>query len=104
MEWSYFTPLEDIEDGGSRTIDYEPEEGYHIASITVDGVPVDINQYPTSYTFANITEDHTIHIVSAPNSVSVPITGMKGILLSLLAGVALLLMSLMAYEKRRARR
>ena len=49
--------------GSSKTIEYAPKEGYHIASVTVDGHPVDIEEHPSSYTFSDIKSDHVIEVV-----------------------------------------
>lgn len=49
--------------GDTREITYEPNEGYHLESITVDGETVDPEIYESSYVFADITGDHTIRVV-----------------------------------------
>ena len=49
--------------GGSYTVKYEPNNGYELSSILVDGEPVDIALYPDSYTFENISENHSITVV-----------------------------------------
>ena len=49
--------------GSSKTINYAPNEGYHLVSVTVDGQSVDIKQYPSSYTFTNIKSNHEIKVV-----------------------------------------
>lgn len=54
--------LTEIPRGEDREVTYVPDEGYHIASITVDGVEVDPAVFGTGYTFTNITEDHVIQI------------------------------------------
>ncbi len=52
-----------------RTVSYEPDEGYLLASVTVDGKAVDITKYPSSYIFESITKDHEIKVVYEKPSV-----------------------------------
>lgn len=54
---------EDIPGGALRTITYTPNKNYHLVSLTVDGVAVDITKYPNEYTFANIIDNHQIAAV-----------------------------------------
>jgi len=50
---------------GAATFTIDPEPGYHVAQVLVDGRPVgDV----TSYTFRNVSRDHTIHAQFAANS------------------------------------
>ncbi len=56
------TASDEILKDGSYTVTYKPNEGYQLQSVTVDGVPVDIQEYPASYTFTNITDDHKISV------------------------------------------
>lgn len=49
-----------IDKGEQRTITYTPNKGYYLRRLTVDGSVVDLKAYPTSYTFSNISADHTI--------------------------------------------
>lgn len=46
-----------VADGGSQTFTITPDYGYEITSVVVDGVSVTIT---ASYTFTNVTSDHTI--------------------------------------------
>ncbi|MCI2061758.1 MAG: InlB B-repeat-containing protein [Eubacteriaceae bacterium] len=46
--------------GGTKTINYKANDGYKLTGLTVDGAAVDITRYPDSYTFTNITADHSI--------------------------------------------
>ena len=59
----------EIAAGEDRTINYIPNDGYELKSITVDDNPVDITQYPDNYTFANINGNHTIKVVYEPKKV-----------------------------------
>ena len=43
-----------------RTVRYEPDEGYLLDTVTVDGKNVDITEYPSSYTFSDVTQNHKI--------------------------------------------
>lgn len=49
-----------IDKGETRTITYTPNTGYYLRRLTVDGSVVDLKANPTSYTFSNISDDHTI--------------------------------------------
>lgn len=60
---------EEILRGGSYKVTYKPNEGYQLSSVTVDGVPVDTQEYPASYTFTDITEDHKISVEYAEKTV-----------------------------------
>ncbi len=55
-----------VEHGGSQLVTYAPATGYHLKSVTVDGTDV-TEAYPASYTFTNVTEDHTISVVYEVN-------------------------------------
>ena len=48
--------------GGSYTVEYSPNAGYELSKILVDGESVDIAAYPASYTFENVTENHSIEV------------------------------------------
>lgn len=48
---------------GSRTVSIEPQRGYKIADVKVDGWSVGPR---SSYTFSNVTENHSIEAVFAP--------------------------------------
>lgn len=58
-----------IDAGESRTISYQPDEGYYLRRLTVDGKEVDLKKYPKSYTFSDINEDHVIHAEFLPKPV-----------------------------------
>lgn len=58
-----------IDAGESRTISYQPDEGYYLRRLTVDGKEVDLKKYPKSYTFSDINEDHAIHAEFLPKPV-----------------------------------
>lgn len=54
-----------VNDDDSQTFTITPNSGYHISRVTVD----DVNQGAiSSYTFTNVTADHTIHAVFAADS------------------------------------
>lgn len=52
----------------NRTICYEPDEGYLLDLVTVDGEKVDITKYPSSYTFSDVIANHKISVVYAKPS------------------------------------
>jgi hypothetical protein len=49
-----------VTEGESKTFTITADEGYEIATIKVDGVDVAVE---TSYTFTNVTADHTIVVI-----------------------------------------
>lgn len=57
----------DIHTGEDCEITYAPEEGYHLESVTVDGVSMDIEAYSQQYAFTNIAMNHVIRVVYAPD-------------------------------------
>lgn len=59
----------EIDAGKSRTIEYQPNDGYYLRRLMVDGKEVDLKKYPKSYTFSNISADHTIHAEFLPKPV-----------------------------------
>ena len=48
--------------GDECTVNYAPDEGYHLENVVVDGQDVNIKEYPSSYTFEDIYADHTIDV------------------------------------------
>ena len=50
----------EVTEGESKTFTITADEGYEIATIKVDGVDVAVE---TSYTFTNVTADHTIVVI-----------------------------------------
>ncbi|MFR0734059.1 MAG: InlB B-repeat-containing protein [Oscillospiraceae bacterium] len=54
-----------VKKGNSKTITVTPDEGYRIASVTVDGVDMGPISY---YTFERIGVDHTITAAFAPST------------------------------------
>jgi hypothetical protein len=57
--------------GENQTFTITPDTGYHIQNLLVDGAPVDIN---SSYTFTNVTDNHTISATFAINTLTVTAT------------------------------
>lgn len=53
----------DIPEGQNRVVSYTPNDGYQLVSVTVDGDPVDIKEYPASVTFNDIHADHDVKVV-----------------------------------------
>lgn len=58
--------INNIAKGENKTISYSPSSGYYTASVTVDGTAVNLSTYPSSYTFSNISANHTVHVVFKP--------------------------------------
>ena len=70
-----------VNDGASLTISFTPSPNYHVASVVIDGVNIGgvyqgsssavgavNNGGPNSYTFTNITADHSASVTFAANS------------------------------------
>ncbi len=56
-----------VPQGGSQTFIITPNQGYHIDTLLVDNNPV---ASTNSYTFSNVTSNHTISVTFAINSVT----------------------------------
>ena len=61
----------EVEKGKSQTFTITPAQGYKISSMEVDGVSVSVN---SSYTFDNVTQNHTIEVTFTKKSSGIPIT------------------------------
>ena len=55
--------------GASKTFTFTPNAGYVVANVTVDGANLGAL---STYTFANVTANHTIHVTFAPAECEVP--------------------------------
>lgn len=51
-----------VDFGSEYTVNYTPEKNFELDTINVDGTNVSTGNYPSSYTFANISQDHTIDV------------------------------------------
>jgi hypothetical protein len=60
-----------VNHGSDQGFTLTPDPGYHVASLTVDGEPV---APATSYTFTNVTSEHTIHATFAYNDFTINAT------------------------------
>ncbi|NLD10823.1 MAG: VWA domain-containing protein [Clostridiales bacterium] len=56
-------PTTTVTQGSDKTVNYKPNDGYTLKSVTVDGIAVDITKYPSSYTFTGISANHIIDVV-----------------------------------------
>ncbi len=61
--------------GSSQTFVITPSGGYRVDSVLVDGVKVDST---TSYTFVNVTMDHTIRAAFAADLITIPVSMNSG--------------------------
>lgn len=52
-----------IPKGNNEIVNYLPNEGYYLESITVDGIEQDIDIYRNKYEFINVISDHHIKVV-----------------------------------------
>ena len=50
----------DVEEGGSVTFAINPDEGYELGQLLIDGSPVSVQ---SSYTFSDVRSNHTIYAV-----------------------------------------
>ncbi len=64
-----------VEEGADLTVTFSPQTGYSVTAITVDGGSV-----PTasSYTFSNVTGDHTIAVEFSINTYTITATASSG--------------------------
>jgi hypothetical protein len=60
------TGARQVQDGRNLTVYYNPEYGYGISKITIDGIEHPELLGTSSYTFVEVGADHTIDIQSAP--------------------------------------
>ena len=60
-----------VNSGRNFKVTFTVEAGYHISSVTIDGIDLNDNELKKAlangYTFTNVTEDHTVVIASAPD-------------------------------------
>jgi predicted small lipoprotein YifL len=56
--------------GASQTLTFLPATGYHVSAVTVDSTPLSA-PLPSSYTFSNVTANHTIVVSFAINTYTV---------------------------------
>lgn len=61
-----------VSDGADIIFTFTPNAGYRVAYVLIDGVPTALNG-AASYTFTNVTEDHTIEVVFVAISTTDPI-------------------------------
>jgi hypothetical protein len=61
-------PSPGVGSGASQTLSITPNAGYHVASVTVDGMS---QGALTSYTFSNVTSNHTISATFALNTYTI---------------------------------
>jgi hypothetical protein len=70
--------------GGTLTVFFVPDAGYTVGTVTVDGQvqpPVDVTKDDFSYTFANVTANHTVavtFVVAPPSSYTITATAGSG--------------------------
>jgi hypothetical protein len=64
-----------VNSGGSQTFTITPASGYQVAGVLVDGSAVGA---VTSYTFSNVTANHTISVTFAAKTTSYTITATAG--------------------------
>jgi uncharacterized repeat protein (TIGR02543 family) len=63
--------VNEIASGTNKTIKYTANNGYVLDKVIVDGIEQDIEVYPSSYTFNNITANHTINVVYKPENYAI---------------------------------
>ncbi|WP_434310571.1 isopeptide-forming domain-containing fimbrial protein [Hominifimenecus sp. rT4P-3] len=61
----------EVENGGSSTVTWSGNPGFILDSVTVDGRKVSVGA-ENSYTFENVTKDHTIVVVYKPDTAAHP--------------------------------
>lgn len=69
------TPTVDyIDYGKNATIAYEPETGYLLDAVTVDGTSMDISKYVSAVAFNNVQNDHKVKVVYVKPSMDKDVT------------------------------
>ena len=53
----------EVNGGDDTTVTYQPLEGYILASVTVDGVEVNIEDFKDGYEFTSVIANHTVEVV-----------------------------------------
>ena len=48
---------------GTYTVTFEPNEGYHLSGVIIDGVPSCFCRTQRTYTFNGVSRDHTVHVI-----------------------------------------
>ena len=73
---SSITPstVQSVDYGGSKMFTYSADTGYSVSQVLVDGSPISLSTYPTSYTFSNVQGSHTIAVSAATNSFTITVT------------------------------
>ncbi|MDD8047973.1 MAG: hypothetical protein PHH04_00055 [Thomasclavelia sp.] len=65
------TDKKTVDEGNNYIVEYQPNDGYVIDTIKVDGVVVDPSTYEKSYSFTNITTNHVVDVVYKKKEVAV---------------------------------
>ncbi|MDD8047974.1 MAG: hypothetical protein PHH04_00060 [Thomasclavelia sp.] len=68
------TDKKTVDEGNNYKIEYQPNDGYVIDSVKVDGVEVDASTYQNSYSFTNITANHIVDVVYKKPEAVTPVT------------------------------
>ncbi len=86
--------------GDNQTYTFTPAKGYKIKDVLVDGVSVGT---PESYTFTNITANHTVHVEfeKISDNQNIPDTGDSFSVLSYLLMVILSIATLLIISKKK---
>ena len=53
-----------VPEDGSFTFDFLPYDGWTVGEVIVDGESVSLSPGATSYTFTNVTKDHSIRVTA----------------------------------------
>ena len=62
----------DVSRGEEKTISYTADSGYRLAKLSVDGSYLPVTEYPDSYTFSDVQEDHTLAVTFEPVPTATP--------------------------------
>ena len=66
------------EAGSTKKIQYAPEEGFELESISVDGNTIDPSKFPSEYSFTKLNADHQIKVIYNRNPVLTITKEVKG--------------------------
>ncbi len=75
-----------VEYGADQTFEFEPQAGNHVSAIVVDGVY--LTSFAQSYTFYDVTADHTIEVYFSADGTATVLAG-TGVTAFLASGVSL---------------
>lgn len=59
-------PITGIDPSQNKTVSFSANSGYYVSQVIVDGHAYSYKDYASSYTFSNITSNHSINVICEP--------------------------------------